>query len=161
MPRDPAKTMRQSARWSRWAKPPPVAPEPTRGNCRLTFTLPNTLVLVAKPGPVVPCLMGCLVTVGRNGYVIVDGKSREGVFDQATVFLRSLIRELRRVGNLPPRQIITAALQTAYRLQPQDGYCGDLPRGGRDTWHIVIEADVAFSPCAVEPWLPGKEEPVA
>lgn len=159
MPRDPAQKMRRS----RWAPPPPVAHPPTRGLCRLTFTLPPTLALLAPSGRHCPCLMGCLVTVGRNGYVVVDGTCRENVFEQAARYLRSLLRELKHAGNVPPPQVIAGSLQTAYPLQPRPEYAGeDLPRGGRDTVHLAIGAEVVCSMGGIEPWVAAREaEPAA
>jgi hypothetical protein len=128
--------------WNRWAAPAPGANPVTRGLYSLTFLLPAILALLAPVGRHCPCLMGCLVTVGRNGFVVVDGTSREGVFEQTGRFLRQLLKVLRDAGNVPP------ATSIAGRLRGPTG---------EDSWQIVIGAEVAFAPGGIEAQFPAGE----
>jgi hypothetical protein len=96
---------------------------------RLTFMLPAVLGFAVPVGRHHPCLMGCLITVHLGGLVIVDGPSRERIFEQTARFLRLITRR-----NPPPPTSIAAAL-----------------RGQQsDSWQIVIGADVSFVPTGME-----------
>jgi hypothetical protein len=91
--------------------------------------------------------MGCLVTIGMNGYAVVDATSREGALEQAARFLRGLLRELRRVGNVPPATSIPAKI----RGPMGEVWCRT------DSLHITIGADVTFAEGGIEPYLPARE----
>lgn len=134
-------------RHSPWGSPQPADPIRT-GLWRLSFALPGFLALLAKPGRHAPCLMGCLVTIGMHGYAVVDGTSRERVLEQATAFLRMLLRELRRVGNVPPATSIPARM----RGPMGESWCRT------DSLYIAIGADVTFAEGGIEPYLPVREE---
>ena len=109
------------------------------GDYRLTFLLPAAYALIAKPGKQIPCLRTCLLVVGEAGHVTVTGKWRQAVFDQAATFLRQILRDLKRAGNLPP------PISIACRLTGPNG---------EDGWQIIVGADVAFTPCGLEPQFP-------
>ena len=99
--------------------------------------LPAALSLLAPIGRHCPCLAGCLLTVEHGGLIMVDGTSREAVFDQATRFLRQLIRR-----NPPPPTAVPVRVAGP---------------GGQDNWNIVFGADIAFAPGGVEPQFPARE----
>jgi hypothetical protein len=100
---------------------------------RLTFLLPDIMVLRAQPGRHCPCLHGCVLVVDRRGLVTIEGPSREQVFDQARRFLRTIIK------GLPPTSI--AAVLTTLRMGPN----------AKDTLHIVTGAEITFAFTSVEP----------
>lgn len=136
------------ARRSRWNRPAFDQAPPRTGLWRLTFALPVIFSLLIKPGRHGPCLMGCLVNLGVNGYVVVDATSREGALEQAARFLRGLLRELRQVGNLPPPLSIPAKM----RGPIGETWCRT------DALHIAIAADVTFAEGGIEPFIPSPEK---
>lgn len=99
---------------------------------RLTFLLPETMLLIVPEGRHQPCLAGCLLIVDR-GVVMIEGGARQSVFDQARRFFRAHARKL-------PAFIRSAVLETPRR----DG-------GGRDNYIITVNSDVTISPGAIEP----------
>ncbi len=98
--------------------------------CRLTMLLPPALALVPE-GVQHPCLMGCLLTVGRGGLVTIDGPSRDKVFEQAARFLQILIRR-----NPPPPTSIAATMT--------------FPCGVRDGWQVIVNSEISFAPTGIE-----------
>lgn len=99
---------------------------------RLTFLLPPALVLLAPVGRLQPCLHGCVLHVSEHGLVQIDGPAREQVFAQA-------IRFLRVVAKGRPPLAFPGTLRS--------------PCGRRDSWSIIVGADVAFSPTSIEPHM--------
>ena len=105
-----------------------------------TFTLPPELRLAAPAGRHQPGIAGCVLTIDSRGQVAVEGNSREQVFALARQFLRVIGRgygplemaATLRVNALAPEQII---------YEP----------GGRDSWSIVIGADVVIAAAAIAP----------
>lgn len=98
--------------------------------------LPPSLHLRVPSGRQSPCQHGCVLTVERSGLVTIEGPGRDALFEQARRFLRLHARGL-------PALSIAALLVTPPR-----------PGGGRDSWSIIVGADVAFSPTAIEPVIP-------
>lgn len=105
---------------------------------RLTFLLPPMLGLLVQPGRHSPCLHGCVLTIEGGGLVVIDGPSRERVFEQATRFLR-----VNSKGRPPYSVIATLATPD--------------PRG-RDGWSIIVGAEIAFSPTALRPTIMPAEQ---
>lgn len=103
---------------------------------RLAFLLPPALVLLAQPGRHQPCLHGCVLKVSTYGLVLIDGPSRERVFEQASRFMRVVAK------GRPPLSI-PATLRA--------------PCSRRDGWSIIIGADVAFSPTSLSPHMAPAE----
>jgi hypothetical protein len=106
------------------------------GSYRLSFLLPAGTHVdsgIHQPSP-----DGCLLRVDRM-LVEISGPSREAVFEHATRLLR--VSALGR----PPLSI-AATLSTPTRPP------------GRDTWSIIVGADVAFSPTSLDPHLPGPDQ---
>lgn len=101
---------------------------------RLTFTLPPALRLGVVFGRHQPCLHGCLLSVGTDYRVEIQGPFRERVFDQAKRFLRVHAR-----GH--GEQTIEAVLRSP------------APSRGADTWWIIINAEISFSPTPIAPYL--------
>jgi|SRR5579859_3669042 len=102
------------------------------GLFRLAFLLPtgaNTDSGSHQPSP-----EGCLLHLTPPLAEIV-GPSRDAVFEHATRFLRVTCR------GQPPLSI-AAQLQTPARPV------------GRDSWCIIVGADVSFSPTGLDPHLP-------
>src|SRR5215813_5061834 len=90
---------------------------------RLTFLLPDVLAAFVRPGRHCPCLAGTLLTIEEGGLVVIEGKERLPIFDQARRFFRVIAKER---GPL----IIAAALVT--------------PERTRECWEIVVNSDVTF-----------------
>lgn len=101
---------------------------------RLSFLLPDSISAFVRPGRHCPCLAGCLVEVHRNSLVTVDGRSRTEVFRQAQIWLRPLIKDR------PP-------FSMAANLVTRDRH--------RVPYQIVIRAEVAFVPGALEAEIPA------
>jgi hypothetical protein len=78
-----------------------------------------------------PCVQGVLLTV-RDGLVVLEGGSREQVFDQTKRFFRVNAKQL-------PPFTVAAALETPQR------------RGSsaRDSWTIVVNSEVTLTPAAI------------
>jgi hypothetical protein len=100
---------------------------------RLTFWLPPQIAARALAGAHRPCCNGCALTVSTIGFVTIEGPSRERVFDQAR-------RLLRVCAKREPAFSIPATLETPLR----DRFGRPYP--GRDSWSIIVNARVAFSP---------------
>jgi hypothetical protein len=104
---------------------------------RLTFRLPQSMLLLVHEGRHHPCLAGCVLRVAR-GLVTIEGPSRERLFDQARRFFRAHAR------NLPALQL-ACLLETPGRA------------GGADHWSVIVNSDVSFTPTTIEadirPWL--------
>jgi hypothetical protein len=100
---------------------------------RLTFLLPAGITV--DSGSHRPSPDGCLLHV-ISPLVEIVGPSREAVFEHAARFLRVGCR------GLPPLSI-AARLSTPGRP------------AGTDGWNIIVGADVAFSPTALDPHLPN------
>jgi hypothetical protein len=107
------------------------------GSYRLSFLLPAGVT--ADSGSHQPSDEGCLLHVAHHIAEIV-GPSREAVFEHAARFLRVSCRASLE-GQLPPLSI-AAMLQTPARPS------------GRDTWSIIVGADIAFSPTSLDPHFP-------
>jgi hypothetical protein len=104
---------------------------------RLSFLLPAGTRVdsgIHQPSP-----DGCLLRFDRM-LVEISGPSREAVFEHATRLLRVSCR------GRPPLSI-SAMLSTPARPS------------GRDTWSIIVGADVAFSPTSMDPHFPGEAHP--
>lgn len=110
------------------------------GVYRLTFMLPASLQLRVALGRHSPCLHGCVVSVEPVGLVSIEGPSRERVFDQATRFFRI------HAKGLP-------ALTVSSSLQSPAKYCP----AGRDTWKIVIGAEISFACTPLDPEIAKPE----
>jgi hypothetical protein len=100
---------------------------------RLTFLLPAGAN--ARPGTHQPSPDGCALTV-RFPLVEIMGPSRGAVFEHAARLLRLACR------GLPPLSI-ASVLATPARP------------AGRDSWSIIVGADVAFSPTGLDPSFPA------
>jgi hypothetical protein len=113
----------------------------------LTFLTPPGARI--EPGFRIDSPHGCILEVGRTGLVTILGPSREAVFELAARLLRAACR------GLPPASV-SARL---YQARPH----GDLAEGRDwlelpgpvDGWTIIIGAEVAFSPTAIDPYLPA------
>jgi hypothetical protein len=103
---------------------------------RLSFLLPKGVS--ADPGRHRPSPDGCILTVAGPMAEIL-GPSREATFEHATRFLRVVCR------GRPPLSI-AAVLETP--VQP----------AGRDSWSIIVGADVSFSPTALDPHFPREQK---
>jgi len=98
-----------------------------------SFLLPRGI----DPGPP---LEGVLAAPGCRLFVIpplvkINGFSREAVFEAATNHLRELKRQ-------PGPHSIAATLKSPP------------PVAGTDSWHIIVGADIAFSPTSLNPHFP-------
>lgn len=113
------------------------------GSYRLTFLLPAGVT--ADRGRHSPSADGCVLAVAAKSIIEILGPSREAVFDHASRLLRVACK-----GRLP--ESISAMLTTTARPS------------GRDSWTIIVGADVAFSPTAIDPYferLGAKEHELA
>jgi hypothetical protein len=102
------------------------------GLFRLSFLLPTGTTVVAgshRPSP-----EGCLMHVEADRLIEIVGPSREAVFEHAARLLRVVCRGLSAVS-------IAAMLKTPARPV------------GHDSWTIIVGADVAFSPTALDPFF--------
>jgi hypothetical protein len=106
---------------------------------RLLFTLPNTLRLSVPLGRHQPCIAGCILTVSAAHQVAIEGPHRDAVFDQARRFLK-----VHAKGHGP--LVILGILST-----PASSMIAD-SRGGRDSWQIIVGAEIAIVPTS----MPGK-----
>lgn len=101
---------------------------------RLTFQIPNIMLLAVPVGRHQPCLAGCVLIVGPSGLVSIEGPSRDRVFDQARRFFRVHARKL-------------PAFQVAAHLAPPRAHHS---RSGlvtiADCWTIAVNSDVTFAP---------------
>lgn len=104
---------------------------------RLSFLLPPGAR--AEPGVHQPSGHGCAVRVTRP-LAEIAGPSREAVFDQAARLVRIACRGL---GPLS----ISAVLMTPSRPS------------GRDSWQIIVGADVSFAPTAIDAAFPNARPP--
>lgn len=108
---------------------------------RLVFQLPASWSLV-RPGPVRDTRKGTTMIIEPGGRCVVTGHVRSVMFDTVADYLRIVAR--RR-----PSEVIDAIV-----CSPP----GHWPGGsGRDSWTIICNADVAFSPTRGKPEIP---EPV-
>ena len=99
---------------------------PQGSGYRLTLIVPRS-----EP----PIAGACVVRLGAAVHAEVLGPSREAVMHQTARFLRSL----GAIGPLSLHGILES------------------PAGapsGRDSWNIIVNADVAFSPASIEPFIP-------
>lgn len=101
---------------------------------RLSFLLPKGVAADSVAAAFARSQFGCTLDVAGPA-IAITGPSREAVFEDAA----TLLRMLRRQTNEP--HSITALLETPPRCH--------LGRGGRDTWHIIVGADVAFAPTSL------------
>ncbi len=100
------------------------------GSYRLSFALPRDWRL-SYGGPQ-PAANGCFLTI-QHYLVAVQGRSRDAVFEDAAELFRSVLRMA------PGPLSIAATLETPH---------------GKDTWSIILKADVAFSPTSLDPQFP-------
>lgn len=96
---------------------------------KLTFLLPDNLLLGVAPGRHSPCLHGCVLMIER-GRVEISGPSRELVFAQARRFMRIVAK-----GHDPFS--VVAVLRSP-----------DPP--GRDGWTIIVGSDVSIVPTTID-----------
>lgn len=116
------------------------------GFVRLSFLVPSDFAIdaslaAANPPPSSP--YGCVVSAifGTSLPLIeIKGPSREAVFERAALYLHALKRTTSRPV------AIAATLETP----PDDR----LRRGFRDSWTIIIGAEIAFSPTGIDPHFP-------
>lgn len=106
------------------------------GAYRLTFSLPKSLWASAIPGYHQPCLEGCQVAIMRGYVVFVEGPSKELVFDQARRILRIICK-----GHI--------AVELPARLESPLRDRFGRPYPGRDTWSIIVNAEIAFTPTSL------------
>lgn len=104
--------------------------------CRLRFLIPDALKLAVAPGRHHPCLHGCVLTILQHGerdlMLVIEGPSRDVVFEQCRRFFRVAAKNA-------PALSIAATVETA----PERSRSG---RGGSDSWTIALNAQVSFSP---------------
>lgn len=101
----------------------------------LSFMLPKGVEL--RPAEIDVAVYGCKIRFERP-VVKVFGPGREAVFScAATVVLRA--------GGIHPGPRSIAAL---LKSPP--------PASGVDSWSIIVGAEVAFSPTAIDPYFPGE-----
>lgn len=110
--------------------------DPSYAAHRLVFTLPACLRLSVPLGRHQPCIHGCLLTVNAAYQVAIEGPHRDAVIDQARRFLKV---HARGHGALEMVALL-------YTPPDQDNPCA---RGGRDTWQIIVGAEIAFMPGAI------------
>src|SRR5437764_1421876 len=112
----------------------------------LTFLLPGGARRDA--GLIIDSPHGCIAQIGKIGLVSVFGPSREVVMDQAARILTVACR------GLPQPLCVAATLYSLHRYGRQnDGRDWlELP-GPADGWTIIVGAEVAFSPTALDPYL--------
>lgn len=113
---------------------PPAEPGSAPARYRLSFLLPGGVRVDSgrhRPSP-----DGCLLHVD-GVLVAILGPSREAVFEHATRLLRVSCK------GRPPLSI-AAELQTP-------------SPSGRDTWSIIVGADIAFSPTSLDPHFPQQQ----
>lgn len=106
---------------------------------RLSFLLPDGVK--ACPGSHQPSPHGCRVNVTAGSLVEITGPSREATFEHCAAFFRVARRATQRPFS------IAATLVTPIRP------------AGRDSWSIIVGADVAFSPTSLDPHFPEPESP--
>jgi hypothetical protein len=102
------------------------------GSYRLSFLLPAGVKV--EPGSHQPSPEGCVLHADGS-IIVIAGPSREATFEHATRLLRVVCR------GRPPLSI---AAQLSTPARPS----------GRDTWSIIVGADVAFSPTSLDPHFP-------
>lgn len=119
-------------------KGPDFYPSTPGQTVKVCFTLPPTMCLVA-PGRVQPCLAGCVLIVDTHGRVELVAPSRTQAFAQLTRFLKPLIRDL-------PDLVIEATVETS-----------GVPWSGRDSWSIVVNAELAFVPTKLPVEVVGRD----
>lgn len=106
------------------------------GVYRLTFMLPRIIAEAAIAGDHRPSFEGCKLSISRAGIVEIKGPSKELVFSQG----RRLVRVLSKGFEA---YCLPARLETPLR----DRFGRPYP--GRDTWTIIVNAEVAFSPTSL------------
>jgi hypothetical protein len=106
----------------------------------LSFLLPDGVT--ADSGSFFAAADRCTLKIDRGCFVEIRGPSREAVFDRAATLLRGACR-----GHGP--KSILALLTTPGRAFSASS------AGGRDDWTIIIGADIAFAPTAIDPHLPA------
>lgn len=108
--------------------------------CHPAFTLAFLLPpgSTADSGAHQPSPEGCRLTVTAP-LVEISGPSREAVFEHAARFLRVACKDV--------RASISAFTTTLEKP------------AGRDSWQIVVGADVAFVPTAVDAQFPRQARP--
>jgi hypothetical protein len=114
----------------------------------LKFALPPMLALVPA-GRHQPCIAGCILTiepVEHDLVVDVAGLSRELVFEQARRFLRIVGKGHGAVSI--PATLVTPAPQHVIAAH-----------GGRDSWSIIVNAEVSFAATSIAPDLGLSERP--
>lgn len=112
---------------------------------RLSFLLPDGVSLAAlDPLTSMPIGAARLVTINRAGLATIEGASREQVLDAAARLIRA------SCSGRPPLSI--AAMLSVLPPAPGRDWLM-LPRGA-DRWSIIVGADVAFSPTALDPYFP-------
>jgi hypothetical protein len=110
---------------------------------RLSFVMPSALRQpAAVRGPFGP-FDGCTLEVNRAGLVVIEGPSRERVQDLASRYLRVVARDV-IAGEKPPL-VIPSIIRTYHEGKGAPG---------RDSWQIIVGADIAFAPTGIEPYLP-------
>ena len=105
---------------------------------RLSFLLPQDAQLAVGIDRCLPFDNGCDAAVHGAGLAIIGGPSREAVFVAAAAFIAALCEGL---GPLS----IAATMKT----ERQPG----IP-SGRDSWSIVVGAEVAFCATSIAPEIP-------
>lgn len=107
---------------------------------RLSLLLPAGARV--EPGSHQPSGEGCRLRA--NGPLVeIAGPSREAVFEHTARLLR-VACGANLAGQRPPLSI-AATLATPARPS------------GRDTWSIIVGADIAFSPTALDPHFPNRD----
>lgn len=99
----------------------------------LSFLLPKGVEL--RPGDAIFAAPACTFRI-VHPLVKIIGPSREAAFAMATALLRTIVP-------VPKPFAIAATIVTPC--------CAG---GGRDSWSIIVGADIAFSPTRIDPWFP-------
>lgn len=134
---------------------------------RLTFLLPPVLGFAVPAGRHQPCLAACMLEIDRAGLVAVTGPSREAVFDQAARFFR-IIGKGHAGLSIPAVLVTPPRYKQRFAGQDLDERADVMP-GGRDTWTIILDAEIAFSATSLppeifprvapRPWKKGRQRP--
>jgi hypothetical protein len=125
----------------------------------LKFALPPMLALVPA-GRHQPCIAGCILTiepVEHDLVVDVAGLSRELVFEQARRFLRIVGKGHGAVSI--PATLVTPAPQHVIAAAPGRSRPSSTGFGGRDSWSIIVNAEVSFAATSIAPDLGLSERP--
>lgn len=119
---------------------------PASDNYLFSFLLPQGAR--AFPGAVVDSSYLCFVDIGRAGLVSITGPSREAVFDQAARILKAGCEGL-------PTQSIAGTLYERPCSAPGDGRDWLRLPGPADSWSVIVNAEVAFSPSGLGHHIPN------